>query len=131
MTVVRLKEGLRPDQPKEHFGTRTDYRCARSLVYSPDWHFADPPHWMRFYRQYSDKKPSTGLCAVFCAIDALNPQSIAVIGFDRVVNPQNVSRKWYERDAPQMWDHDQTAENKALNALGIEIIDLGAYGNLP
>ena len=110
-TVVRLKGD--PGQ--------CDYRCARSLIYrstEPFWHFQSPK-WETYYRQYSKNKPSTGLCAVFCAIDELNPRSIYLAGFDSVL------------DAKELRGHDTAAENKCLYSLGVEIIDVRGYGSLP
>jgi len=133
MTVVRLKDGLRKDQPIEHFGTRTDYVCARSQIYSPDWWFNDPPKWVDYYRQYSSKKPSTGLCAVFCAIDKLDVKELALIGFDRMLNPgDEKSGKWHDHERRHFWGHDQPAENQCLHSLGLRIIDLSkeSDGNL-
>lgn len=127
-TVVRLKNGLTKQQPKEHFGTRTDYLCARSLVFDlgeyPFWHLRDDSHWHTHFKRFAPKrkKPSTGLCAVFCAIDQLNPKEIGFIGCDSLLNPDITPTKW---DSSGPWAHDMHAENACLHSLGIEVIDFG------
>jgi hypothetical protein len=128
-TVVRLKDGLRvkPKPDPFHFGSRTDYLCARSKICDhgefPYWHFNDPEKWVTYYRQYSRRKPSTGLCAVFCAIDNLNPPEIALIGFDRVLTDDMKCGKWYDERRYHLWGHDQKAERECLFSLRVPIID--------
>ncbi len=136
--VVRLKAGLTPKHDPKHFGTRTDHLCARSGIYQQPgvdfWHFKeDQPEeescrWLRYYARYKPKywKPSIGLCAVFMAKDLLNPKEIAVIGFDRVMYPEDgISYKWnHVKPAPFPWFHDQRAEHECIHSLGIRIIDL-------
>lgn len=136
MEVVRLKDGLTPSQPREHFGTRTDYICGRSGIYRksnvPFWYFDEeknaPGKWLKYFAQFKPKlwKPSHGLSAVFCAVDRLNPKQIALIGFDRVLYPEDDrSYKWNSaKKPPHPWAHDQRAEHECLFSLGIEIIDL-------
>jgi hypothetical protein len=130
-TVVRLKFGLPKDADPEVWGTRTDYLCARSHLHQssgPFWIFNDPPKWIAYYRKFSRKKPSTGLCAVFCAIDHLNPPEIAVIGYDRLLNPADQkSGKWNKPVIPGAFgtgSHDQRAEHACLMSLPVRIIDL-------
>lgn len=79
-TVIRLKK------PKVHPGTKTDYYCARSNALKggdPFWLF-DKGHkkWIPYYRKFTKAKPSTGLCAIFCAIDYLDAKEVGLIGFD-------------------------------------------------
>lgn len=137
-TVVRLKHGKVKAQPAEHFGTRTDYLCGRSHVYAQDgvpfWQYSDDSKWGEYYRGFNPKyfKPSHGLCAVFCAIDHLSPEEIGVIGFDRILNPGDITTdKWNKLDKPAYpWTHDQRAENECLHSLGVRIIDLAKeYGS--
>jgi hypothetical protein len=115
-TVVRLKGGLRGD-PKD-WGTRTDYLCARSLVFDLGkfsfWHFSDESRWLDYFAKFRPRrrKPSTGLCAVFCAIDRLAPKEIGLIGFDAIFNKLELA------------GHDTRAEHECLHSLGINIIDL-------
>lgn len=130
-TVVRLKDGLRvkPKPDPFHFGTRTDFICGHSVVYrqsEPFWHFNDPKGWLDYYASFTPRhpKPSTGLCAVFLAIDR-GYTDIAVIGFDRVMNPHDSkSRKWYDPPSSSLYGHDQRAEHEALMSLPIRVIDL-------
>jgi hypothetical protein len=133
-TVVRLKQGLTNQQRKDskNWGTRTDYISARCPGFEQPgvgyWHFNDPVKWVTYYRQFTRRKPSTGLCAVFCAIDHLNPSDIAVIGFDRILRPHDeCTGKWHE---PRRFSkfgggaHDQQIEHECLHSLGVRIIDL-------
>lgn len=133
--VVRLKRGLSTEtgEPKRdpvHWGKRTDYLCARSNVYdlgqAPFWHYTGPAEkrWDRYYGQFSDRKPSTGLCAVFCAIDRLEPKSVGLIGFDRLLNPHRQTCKWWE-ETERLWPaHDMFAELSCLLSLGLSIVNL-------
>ncbi len=142
-TVIRLKQGLgtKPPSPAVHFGTRTDYLCARSLIYrhehdpTPFWHFSDESpegqYWNRYYKEFSPRikiKPSTGLCAVFCAIDRLKPNTIGMIGFDRIFNPDDhTTHKWYKKGKDAQWfgwGHDAHAEQRCLMSLDVHIINL-------
>jgi hypothetical protein len=137
--VVRLKDGLRvrPKPDPSHWGTRTDAICGRSLIYDlgnyPFWYFNDPQKWMDYYSSFNPrhKKPSTGLCAAFCAIDR-GYTEIALIGFDRLLDPKDrTSRKWSEPKMCSLYGHDQRAEHEALMALPANIIDLVKYGAVP
>jgi hypothetical protein len=133
--VVRLKRGLNsetgePKRDPHHWGKRTDYLCARSNVYDmgavPFWHFTGDveTRWGRYYRQFSDRKPTTGLCAVFCAIERLDPRSIGLIGFDRMLNPHRETVKWWESTERQWPGHDMFAELSCLLSLGVQIVNL-------
>lgn len=138
MTVIRLKDGLKNPKLQQavHWGTRTDYLCARSGVYRkegiPYWHFHDDsgrgPYWLEYFAQFKPKiwKPSIGLTAVFMAIDRLDVKEIALIGFDRILNQEDMrSAKWDRPDKPKhAWGHCQRAERQCLDSLGIRIIDL-------
>jgi hypothetical protein len=138
--VVRLKHGLTKHQPREHFGTRTDYICGRSELYRPRgipfWLFSDRSPWITYYAQFKPRpwKPSHGLSAVFCAIEHLKAREIALIGFDRVLHPcDENSQKWNDTPGPpRRWAHDQRAENECLRSLGVTIIDFAReYGSIP
>lgn len=135
-TVVRLKHGLnaKPKPDPFHWGTRTDYLCARSLIFKdekskvPFWHFSDPPKWLDYYAGFEPRnaKPSTGLCAVFMALDNLAPQEIGLIGFDRLTNPNDrKSRKWYDTPSTSLYGHDQRAEHECLMSLPVKIVNMG------
>jgi hypothetical protein len=133
-TVVRLKDGLTPILRKDskNWGTRTDYLCARSLVCDrglfPYWWFNDPLHWINYYKSFNPrhKKPSTGLCAVFMAIDKIAPDEIALIGFDRLLDPTDMKSRKATDDRKylySMYGHDQRAEHECLMSLPVKIID--------
>lgn len=141
--VVRLKSGPRP---LPCFGTRTDFLCATGLAWrsrfegSPQFwlfdpardyerverlgkasadgvFFADTPRWMRYFEQFSEMKPSTGLCAVFCAVE-LGHTELVLVGFDSFRTDDKRTGKWFDPD-PKTWIHDQAAERRALEGLGI------------
>lgn len=126
-TVIRLK-GC-PTEPEEHFGTRTDILCARSHIFEkPGVKFwlADPlpGKWGDYYRQYGRYKPSTGLCAVFCALEYLKPREISLIGFDRLLRD---GPGWKWNDPPHVRrfvSHDGAAESACLQSLPVRIVDL-------
>jgi hypothetical protein len=136
MTVIRLKDGLKKDYDPQHWGTRTDYLCARSGIYRkegiPYWHFQDGSprgqYWLKYFATFKPKiwKPSIGLTAVFEAIDRLDAKEIALIGFDRILNQDDMrSAKWNRPHKPKhAWGHCQRAERQCLDSLGIRIIDL-------
>lgn len=139
--VIRLKHGLTRDMPREHFGTRTDYICGRSNLFRPEkagptfWHFKDESPWVKYYAQFKPKmwKPSHGLCAVFCAIDYLQPKEIALIGCDRMLYADDDrSKKWNSPPTKaHPWPHDQRAERECLFSLGITIVDFArAHGEV-
>ena len=113
--VVRLKEG----RTGGNWGTHTDYLCARSSRYDngryPFWLLRDQ------YAEYvcPGKKPTTGLCAVLETMARLAPAEIALIGFDRLLHPDNP-------DPPNTWlAHDKWAEHECLMSLPVRITDLG------
>ena len=133
-TVVRLKDGLTPIMRKDskNWGTRTDYLCARSLVFDlgkfPYWWFNDPPKWLNYYQSFNPrhKKPSTGLCAVFMAIDKLDAKEIALLGYDRLLNPNDMKSRKATDDIKytySLYGHDQRAEHECLMSLPVKIID--------
>lgn len=139
--VVRLKDAPRLDP--QHWGTRTDVICARRphwlgatlredvdywLFDSPSIAgpvYADVKRWEAWYRDFSTRKPSTGLCAVMCAVELLRPKNLAVVGFDAVTSgKQSHGGKW-TGTGPWL-AHDAEAEKRALHALGVEIVNLDA-----
>jgi hypothetical protein len=142
-TVVRLKKGLPKKADPTHWGTRTDYLCGTHPAYEqggiPYWHF--PPkggwadHWHEYWKSLKpgvpfkpwQPKPSTGLAAVFCAMEFLKPKELAFIGCDRLMSPEKYSGKWNET-GPQCQPHDWHTERRALHGLGIKIIDLREHG---
>lgn len=65
----------------------------------------DSNHWDTYYKQFSKKKPSSGLCAVFGTIERWEPKTIGLIGFDWVL------------DGYQDWHHDSDAELQCMLSL--------------
>jgi len=130
MTVVRLKNG-RTAAP-EHWGTRTDYLCGRSLSFAKPgcefWFYGDEIEhkWDSYYALFSDAKPSHGLCAAFCAMENLSPSRLWFIGCDRLLGGEGEFLKWHSR-MPRVTPHDFRAEREALHSLGVEITDLRNY----
>jgi hypothetical protein len=110
MTVVRLKRGLLETSNRDHWGSRTDYLCACS----PHFDNGRFPFWLARRRDVGTKKATTGLCAVLEAIERLSPASVSVIGFDRLMRPENP-------DPPHTWlAHDKWAEHEILKQLGVK-----------
>jgi hypothetical protein len=109
MTVVRLKRGLLDTHEPAHWGSRTDFLCACS----PRFDNGRFPFWLARRRDVGTKKATTGLCAVYEAIERLAPESVSVIGFDRLMCPE-IS------DPPHTWlAHDKFAEHEILKQLGV------------
>jgi len=70
-------------------------------------YFIDSRRWDNYYKQFSKKKPSTGLCAVFGVIERWEPKTIGLIGFDWIL------------DGNPGWTHDAEAEKQAILSLVI------------
>jgi hypothetical protein len=113
-TVVRLKRGLLETHDRAHWGSRTDYLCARS----PRFDWGRFPFWLLkdSYGLYQHPnpaiKPTTGLCAVLECVERFPQTDIAVIGFDRLLHP--------EREGPSWPAHDAYAEHECLMKLGVK-----------
>ena len=105
MTVLRLKRGLLETHDRSHWGSRTDFLCARS----PKFDHGHFPFWLLD----SSNKYTTGLCAVLEAKRRLDPKEIFVIGFDRLMHPER-------DDGPHPWlAHDKWAEHEILKKIGV------------
>jgi len=136
--VVRLKAALTDPL---HAGLRTDVVCSRGLRHRREgadfWlypkegreyaceHVADGSRWNQYYRQFGPKKPYTGLCAVFCAVQFEAPTVIGLIGFDFLLAP-HLATRW-----SHVFGHDAAAEHACLYSLGVEIIDLAKESSWP
>ena len=145
-TVVRLKHAERPGP---EWGTRTDYVCASSPSFWTDKRRADFPDsaecwvqsekavprgtwrvasrdWLDLYRTFNPNfpKPSTGLKAVFCAVEFLKPDEIGLLGFDRVLHPDVPTSKWWHTPGKYLYGHDAHAEHRCLHSLGVKITEL-------
>lgn len=105
MTVLRLKRGLLETHDRSHWGSRTDFLCARS----PKFDHGYFPFWLLD----SQNKYTTGLCAVLEAKRRLDPKEIFVIGFDRLMHPER-------DDGPHPWlAHDKWVEHEMLKKIGV------------
>ncbi len=71
----------------------------------------DSKRWDEYYKGFSKRKPSTGLCAVFGVVERWKPKTIGLIGFDGVL------------DGYPDWTHDSQAEKQAILSL-VTIKDL-------
>ena len=128
-TVVRLKKAEIPNA--DDWGSRTDYVCATSLIYQTDKPFWLMPKkggigdkWRSYYRRFSDAKPSTGLCAIFCAVEFLKPVEIGLAGFDNLLHPEETGwSKWWMARNCGLWVHDSPNEYLAAMSLGVKITD--------
>jgi hypothetical protein len=145
-TVVRLKHAERPDAL--NWGTRTDYVCASSPSFWTDkrragfpdcecwvlaekevprgaWKHADK-RWFDYFRRFDPYFPkmSTGLKAVFCAMEFLEPREIGLLGFDRVLHPEVATSKWFHEQGKFHYGHDAHAEHRCLKSLGVKILEL-------
>jgi len=76
-----------------------------------DKYLIDSKRWDNYYKQFSKRKPSSGLCAVFGVIERWEPKTIGLIGFDWVL------------DGSPGWTHDANAEKQAILSL-VKIKDL-------
>jgi hypothetical protein len=122
MTVVRLKDGLGPHHDPKHWGTRTDYLCARL----PRFDKGKFPFWLADrWDHVLPKKPTTGLCAVLEAIERLAPAEISLIGFDRLLRPDEPSATPIQLASQEWLAHDKYAEHAYLRTLKAKVFDLG------
>ena len=129
-TVVRLKRAEIPNQID--WGSRTDYVCATSLIYQTDkpfWLFSKKDgigkKWREYYAKFSAVKPSTGLGAIFCAVEYLKPDTIGLAGFDNLLYPDEPGwSKWWIPRNHGLWIHDSKAEHEAAMSLGVKVVDV-------
>ena len=99
-----------------HWGPIPDMRRASS-----DW----LDYWLRF-RTTKSHKPSTGLRAIFCAIEFLKPAEIGLIGFDMVLHPDVPTHKWWHtKDIERgSYAHDAQAEHRCVMSLDVKITEV-------
>jgi hypothetical protein len=143
-TVVRLKNAPRPNA--EDWGTRIDYQCASTPLWdrlAPEiWvlpneketgkyqdgdgvRVSDGRWWQYFWRFAPGYKMSTGLRALCCAVEFLNPDEIGLLGFDNLIHPQVKGlQKWHEAPFSRQQWHDYDAEHQAAMALGVKLRNL-------
>jgi hypothetical protein len=141
-TVVRLKGCPKPDPV--FFGTRTDYQFVNKLGCPPQgcpvWGFAFMPNgvprarnadrkrWMSYFETFNPSwfKPSSGLRAIFCAVEFLSPKQIGLVGFDKFMDATKNPNKWNQDpfDAPPgAKEHDYAAERKCAESL-VELVEV-------
>jgi hypothetical protein len=123
-TLVRLKGAQIPNSVD--WGTRTDFVCGTSRVYETAhfWLFDDKGKWRDHYSTYSTFKPSTGLAAIFCAVDR-GYSEIGLAGFDNLLHPNEEGwTKWYMPRHKGRWGHDSAAEHRCAFELGITLKDV-------
>jgi hypothetical protein len=123
--VVRLKEGK--TDPR-HFGTRTDAICARSHLFEKPgtefWYIPYVEEKLRTaYRKFSSAKPSTGLGAIYCAIER-GMTELTLIGFDLLLRPNEVSGKYTDLKRTGFTAHDAKSEAAFLKELPVKITEL-------
>ena len=85
--------------------------CACGNCEKIEKYVMDSRRWDTYYKQFSKKKPSSGLCAVFGVIERWEPKTIGLIGFDWIL------------DGITGWQHDADAEKQAILSL-VTIEDL-------
>ena len=153
-TVVRLKWAERPDAENWGTRTdfvcasHPDFkrkRANRNLppleptvqywFLSPDRHEIQPgdraggKHWFQYWDKYKVPgsklaKPSSGLRAVFCAVEFLPPAEIGLVGFDRILHPEVKTTKWFHPVGKHNYAHEAEAEQRALFDLGVKITEI-------
>ena len=143
--VVRLKEGPRPNA--EDWGTRIDYRCAGAdgwpndcplwvlparrkvhhLFASREGVSVTDGRWYEYFNSFQPKyEPTTGLRAIFGAVEFLQAKEIGLIGFDNILHPWvRGLTKWFHVPGKFNQVHDYDTEHKAAFGLGVRLIDLG------
>jgi len=124
--VVRMKHATRN---AKHHGLRMDAYFSRGLSAKKDgydfWFFpkrpphpegADSAYWLDWYRKFNNHsaKPSSGLCALFCAAEFFPGAEVGLIGFDNVLDGKPF------RSGP----HDGGGEHAAALALNLHLYDL-------
>ena len=123
--VVRMKHAARD---RVHRGMRMDAYFSRGYSAKKEgfdfWFFpkrpphpegADSAYWLDFYRQFSKYgKPSSGLCALFCAAEFFPGSEVGLIGYDNVLDNTPF------RSGP----HDSGGEWACVQALPLTLFDL-------
>ena len=81
-------------------------------------------YWETFRTERAFPKPSTGLKAIFCAVEFLKPDEIGLIGFDMVLHPESKTWKWYAPPGKYSYAHEAEAERRCVMSLGVKITEL-------
>ena len=116
-----LTDKRRPDFPECEKWVLSDKKIPKG-----NWRQADV-EWLRYFKRFepSFRKPSTGLKAVFCAMEFLWPDEIGLIGFDRLLRPDVATSKWFHEQGKYLYGHDANAEHRCLMSLPVKVVDLG------
>ena len=84
--------------------------------------------WLDYYDTFRTErafpKPSTGLRAIFCAVEFLAPTEIGLIGFDMVLHPEVLTFKWNSPPGKFSYAHEATAERRCVMSLGVKITEV-------
>lgn len=88
--------------------------------------------WVDYYLSFNPHrrkssvtpKASTGLKAVFCAMEFLAPAEIGLLGFDRILHPEVKTTKWWHEPGKYVYAHEAEAEHRALMDLDVKITEL-------
>lgn len=136
-TVVRMKTVKLPNS--EDWGTRTDYLCGTStssnvldcefwLLSKKPFRNIKPnlkaldPSWFDYFASFKPKaKPSTGMRAIFAAIQFLDPKEIGLVGFDRMKEPDGNSGRWWD-PVRNFYLHDAHTERKVVESLDVDLV---------
>ena len=135
LTVVRCKGEPGPDLAA-HMGSRTDYMVLRrERAYAGPgvrWELPHiPPEWADYWAACKPRanvlKVSHGLGAALLTVSKLAPERIYLYGCDRLLG--NLETGKYFDTKPDAWKetltcHDWPAEQRAIQGLGIPVIDL-------
>jgi hypothetical protein len=81
-------------------------------------------YWDTFRTDRGFPKPSTGLRAVFCALEFLAPAEIGLIGFDMVLHPEVPTWKWFAPPGKFSYAHEAEAERRCLMSLDVKITEV-------
>ena len=89
--------------------------------------------WLEYYQTCREQQPgprkslrkaSTGLKAIFCALEFLKPVEIGLLGFDMVLHPEVPTFKWNTEPGKYSYAHDAQAEHRAIMGLPVKITEL-------
>jgi hypothetical protein len=110
-----------------HIVNHPTMRQKRSHVLDENIYFTDIDRWSNYFNEFKPEKPkpSTGLTAIFAAVEQ-GFEEIALLGFDSFFTDK-VTGKWNVDPKLAIWGHDQLAEQRALQGLGIKVIDASVH----
>lgn len=138
-TIVRMKTIKTPN--KRDFGSRTDFMCntnpSSNVVDCDFWLLSAKefkrvakaerpnvkrldPSWFDYFKSFNPKfKPSTGMRAIFAAVQFLDPEEIGLAGFDRLRDPDGNSGRFLSAEG--YYAHDAHAERRCAESLGLRL----------